>query len=154
MTTSIEHNNAPAVPQGDTVEIIGMKGGKDHYLGTMAMPPRMKAREIAREQFGHFVDDDGSDAELCFCALEQLIDYMQKTVAIPAPAPAVPDTHISVQEAWEAAGGNPGIKASKADLIIALKTLDTVCDEADPRLLCRKGGSWCRLSRPGPCGPQ
>ena len=46
-------------------------------------------------------------------------------------APAVPDTHISVQEAWEAAGGNPGIKASKADLIIALKTLDTVCDEAD-----------------------
>lgn len=43
----------------------------------------------------------------------------------------VPVGHISIQEAWEAAGGNPGIKASKDDLMIALKVLDHVCDEAD-----------------------
>ena len=40
-------------------------------------------------------------------------------------------THISVQEAWEAAGGNPGITATKEELIDALKLLDEVCDEAD-----------------------
>lgn len=80
----------PAVPQGDTVEIIGRKGGKENHLGTMRMPPRMKAREIAREQFGHFVDDDGSDAELCFGALEQLIDYMQAASAATSQEPAVP----------------------------------------------------------------
>ncbi len=38
---------------------------------------------------------------------------------------------ISIQEAWEACGGNPGIKATKAELIEALKQLDSVCDEAD-----------------------
>lgn len=38
---------------------------------------------------------------------------------------------ITIQEAWEAAGGNPGIKATKQELIDALRTLDEVCDEAD-----------------------
>lgn len=38
---------------------------------------------------------------------------------------------LSVQEAWEAAGGNPGIKPSKVDLLDALRMLDKVCDEAD-----------------------
>jgi Protein of unknown function (DUF551) len=37
---------------------------------------------------------------------------------------------ITVQEAWEAAGGNPGIKATKAELLEALRMLDDVCDEA------------------------
>lgn len=44
---------------------------------------------------------------------------------------AVPVGHISIHEAWVAAGGNPGINASKDDLLVALKMLDRVCDEAD-----------------------
>ena len=40
-------------------------------------------------------------------------------------------THISIQEAWELAGGNPGIKATREELEAALKVLDEVCDEAD-----------------------
>ena len=40
-------------------------------------------------------------------------------------------THISIQEAWELAGGNPGIKATREELESALKALDEVCDEAD-----------------------
>lgn len=40
-------------------------------------------------------------------------------------------THISIQEAWELAGGNPGIKATREELEAALKSLDEVCDEAD-----------------------
>lgn len=38
---------------------------------------------------------------------------------------------ISIQEAWEACGGNPGIRATRQDLIEALRGLDEVCDEAD-----------------------
>lgn len=41
------------------------------------------------------------------------------------------DGTISVQEAWEAAGGNPNIKATKKELIEALRTLDAVCDFCD-----------------------
>lgn len=40
-------------------------------------------------------------------------------------------THISIQEAWELAGGNPGIMATREELESALKALDEVCDEAD-----------------------
>jgi len=38
---------------------------------------------------------------------------------------------VTVQEAWEWAGGNPGIKATRADLEAALRDLDAVCDAAD-----------------------
>jgi len=38
-------------------------------VGAAPMPPRMKAREIAREYFGGFTEDDGSDADSCFSAL-------------------------------------------------------------------------------------
>jgi len=59
----------------ETVDLYGTnKEGIQVYLGKAPMPPRMKAREIAREMFGHFEDDDASDAEMCFAALEQLID--------------------------------------------------------------------------------
>lgn len=37
---------------------------------------------------------------------------------------------IAAQEAWEAAGGNPGIKATKVDLLAALRMMDEVCDKA------------------------
>lgn len=70
-----------AVPmtEADTVQVYGVKGGKQTLLGTAPMPLRMKARELAREQFGHFEDGDGSDAELCFYALEQLIEHMERS---------------------------------------------------------------------------
>lgn len=41
-----------------------------------------------------------------------------------------PSEFISVQDAWEAAGGNPGIHPTRDDLLLALRTLDQVCDEA------------------------
>lgn len=40
---------------------------------------------------------------------------------------------ISIQEAWEVAGGNPGIKATREDLLIALRDLDAVADEVPPK---------------------
>jgi len=50
--------------------------------------------------------------------------------AVPA-ALAQQGNTITIQEAWEAAGGNPGIKATKQELIDALKQLDAVCDDVD-----------------------
>lgn len=38
---------------------------------------------------------------------------------------------ISIQEAWVAAGGNPGVVATRQELLTALRQLDEVCDEAD-----------------------
>jgi hypothetical protein len=69
---------AVAVPdEMETVDLIGVKAdGSEHALGKAPMPPRMKARDLAREQFGPFVDDDGSDGDLCFAALETLIDWL------------------------------------------------------------------------------
>ncbi|CAH0532182.1 hypothetical protein UAM5_00065 [Ralstonia phage UAM5] len=38
---------------------------------------------------------------------------------------------MTLQEVWEAAGGNPGIKPTREDVIEALRQLDEVCDSAD-----------------------
>ena len=63
----------------DTVDLIGVRVNGEHVnLGKVTMPPRMKAREIARSYFGHFDDEDGSDAELCFGALETFLDWLVK----------------------------------------------------------------------------
>lgn len=50
--------------------------------------------------------------------------------ALPSLAGLTPDS-IGVQEAWEAAGGNPGIQATRPELIETLKLLDEVSDDAD-----------------------
>lgn len=41
------------------------------------------------------------------------------------------DATIGVQEAWEAVGGNPGIKATREQLVTALKLMDGANDAAD-----------------------
>lgn len=67
------------LPESDLVQIIGIKNGVETLLGQAPMPPKMKARDLVRETFGHFDDADGSDAELCFGVCEQLIDHMAKS---------------------------------------------------------------------------
>lgn len=89
----------------DTVDLIGVRANGEHVnLGKVTMPPRMKAREIARSYFGHFDDEDGSDAELCFGALETFLDWLVKhgwhTTPQPtqAQAGAVPLTDEQLAE--------------------------------------------------------
>lgn len=99
----------------DTVQVYGVKDGVQTLIGSAPMPPRMKARELAREQFGHFEDGDGSDAELCFGALEQLIDHMERSAhrAILAQRPErVPMTEDQVwnNDALMSANGIAGFK--------------------------------------------
>lgn len=50
--------------------------GRMEYVGQSSTPPSMKRREIAREYFGEFEDDDGSDAEMLFGALEQYHNWL------------------------------------------------------------------------------
>lgn len=77
------------------VDIYGTNAeGIQVHLGKAPMPPRMKAREIASEMFGSFTDGDDTDAELCFWALEQLIEWMTKQGWTP-PAEAVQPTVIT-----------------------------------------------------------
>ena len=49
------------------------------------------------------------------------------------PSDSVEQEAITVQEAWVACGGNPGIRATKSELVTALKMLDEVCDEVQPK---------------------
>ena len=77
----------------DTVDVVGVRSNGEHVnLGKIAMPPRMKAREIAIEQFGSFKDDDGSDADMCFGALEYFLEWLIQQGWSKAPQPA-PDCH-------------------------------------------------------------
>ncbi len=63
----------------DEVNVLGVKAdGSSVLIGTAPMSPRMKAAEIAREYFGGFTEDDGSDADSCFWALVHLIDWMEQ----------------------------------------------------------------------------
>ena len=86
-------NGQQAKEPVETADLYGVKDGVEFYLGKVPYPPRSKAREIAISQFGHFEDDDGSDAELCFGALEQLVEWMYAQgfkIAHPAPKQAEP----------------------------------------------------------------
>lgn len=82
--------------------------------------------------------------------LKAVIDELERREIRSVAQQATPEPErITVQEAWEAAGGNPGIKASKADLLEALRQLDEVCDEATPEPdTCRKRP---RCGRADPC---
>lgn len=62
----------------ETCQLIGIKDGKEVSLGNIAIPPQMKARELASDMFGRFTDDDGSEAEMCFWALQQYIEWSTK----------------------------------------------------------------------------
>lgn len=60
---------------------------------------------------------------------DDLVAQLRRAPTAPDKAEAV----VSVQQAWEWAGGNPGVKATAEELKVALETLDQVCDEACDR---------------------
>ena len=63
----------------DNVQVFGVQpNGETKLLGAALMPPKMKARELAREQFGHFEEGDGSEADMCHYALEQMAEHCAK----------------------------------------------------------------------------
>jgi hypothetical protein len=58
-----------------------------------------------------------------------LVGACKRMLADAATQPQ--EQYMSLQEAWNLAGGNPGITPTRDEVVVALKTLDKVCDEAD-----------------------
>lgn len=68
-------------------------------------------------------------AELARMYAEEVRRFRYSAKATEGGEPAM----ISIQEAWEAAGGNPGIKATRQDLLEALKAMDEAIGDDDAR---------------------
>lgn len=66
------------VQEPETVSVYGVKSNGEVFdTGVKApMPPRMKAKEMVREMFGPWEEDDGSDSDLCFAACEQFFEWL------------------------------------------------------------------------------
>ena len=74
----------------------------------------------------------GNERTLLVIECRDKIDILEAQIQALSPAQVTADTvMISVQEAWEAAGGNPDVKATRAQLIYELQLLDSVCDDLD-----------------------
>lgn len=96
---------------------------------------------LVREYGGATPVDAARSAEL----LAQIRAYaMALAAGQPAGAGELVVT-LTLQEVWEAAGGNPGIKPSKAEVLEALHMLDEVCDEADTSGAPVRFGCHCDL---------
>lgn len=66
----------------ETVDLYGVKNGINTYLGQVPMPAKMKAKEITEGMFGRFEPNDGSDADLCYGSMCQLLDWMQEQAVL------------------------------------------------------------------------
>lgn len=63
----------------ETISVVGIKSDGTHTeVGTMPIPPTMKAREILRSYFGADVDTEGTDADMAMAAMEEFILWLQK----------------------------------------------------------------------------
>lgn len=71
-------------------------------------------------------------------------DAIEKVIAALPTVPVV-----GVQQAWIAAGGNPGIKASREELLEALRLMDEAEDEAEEQAIPRE--IWHTLDTPPEC---
>ncbi len=63
--------------------------------------------------------------------LERALTAIQKAAAALNVAPTAPGGMVPVQEAWKAAGGNPGIAASRQELLESLRLMNQAESEAD-----------------------
>lgn len=64
------------------------------------------------------------------------------SVPFKTPIELESDELITVQEVWNAAGGNPGIKADREMLLTAVKAMDDSCIEASE--VADKAVAWLR----------
>lgn len=78
---------------------------------------------------------------------------LMELLAAAPEAPAQGET-VTLQEVWEWAGGNPGIKPTRDEVRQALQMLDKVCEEAPAQSNCsecRNADSWGIPDRPVVC---
>lgn len=85
-------------------------------------------------------DPDG--AFLCNCGALDRLPAKEAEKQVPSDdfiegykLGSMPDSEtLTVQEVWDTCGGNPGVNPTKADLLVYLKLMDQVRDEADEAL--------------------
>jgi hypothetical protein len=108
----------PTQPQGEP---------RDAWHGGHSFDASMLRDLLARihGDGGHYVEAHGIEK-----ATEDAHGLVADWRAAAPQRVAQPET-ISLQEAWEAAGGNPGIKATRQELIDALQSMDAAIEEAD-----------------------
>lgn len=75
----------------DLVTLVGVRpDSSEQVIGQATMTPKMKARDLVREQFGYIDEENGNDAAMAFWACEQLIEWMEKTQPIIKMLPKEP----------------------------------------------------------------
>jgi len=89
----------------------------------------------ALRHLANYPRPDGGEQSFNSAHLEQIAEELQRSwgaisKAVEALKNAPVENTISIQEAWVAAGGNPGIPASREDLLAALRALDEAEEEA------------------------
>lgn len=109
---------AAAVPASEAVPV------RDLLLemgdGVAGAHLNMFGKALKRERWEHIADS-------------VLAARVPVFVAGPAPVSGMPEETMTLAEVWAAAGGNPGIKPSRQDVIDALKIMDEAVDECDAK---------------------
>ena len=102
------------VQEPETVSVLGVKpNGEVVDTGVKApMPPRMKARDFVNEMYGRaWIEDDGSDADMCFAVCEQFFEWLvaQGWAAQPRTAVKLSDSEIASDASrhWSEDGVDP-----------------------------------------------
>ncbi|MDH1378357.1 hypothetical protein N5J07_02570 [Comamonas aquatica] len=81
------------------VELFGVKDGQETCLGSVPMPPTMRARELLQDIGFRGLDDDDGDGAYAMAACEQLIEYCKAYYEAPAhPAEGVPAQCPNINE--------------------------------------------------------
>ena len=106
----------------NAVELIGIKNGVEHSLGTIRMPAMMKAKELVSDYLGPFEENDASEADMALCACRELVAYMEESV----------EPLVRVDAAVPPANGEPSVAAIEAGRLAFRRIMDGVePDESD-----------------------
>lgn len=120
-TNLLTHEQAQAMFEYCLVDVVGQQGEPVCF---------MSPKQLDRIQ-QEFLSQFGVDRT------KEWSKWMQDTshtasASFPKQCEAAPsEPTITVQQAWEWAGGNPGIKATVGELKEALQMLDKICDDTD-----------------------
>lgn len=101
---------------GETIDLVGIKDGKEVPLGKSPMPPQMKLREIMRSYFSGNPDDDDSDLSMAVAAGMEFFQWLGQQGCFATPKSAAEDP---VATLWV----HPGI-GMNGERLHSIKILD------------------------------
>jgi hypothetical protein len=85
----------------ETVDVYGVSAdGTQTKVGTMPMPPSMKAREIVRTYFHDIDEENGSDGAMALWACNELVSWMEQQGWTPPPITDIKPREDTVANQW------------------------------------------------------